>query len=554
MKNIDFKKILLIALGLIILFIPTYVAIANYNSHKPENIVDDVTTVIISDPEGRTYTLTSDNDTTGVISMFNDINQSGTPASALPDSLVGSGFLLVTYSSSDSEFSYKYYFTIDSSECYFADPNGKIYKIGIQQAKAFLGSSYSVYLYKTATPPVLTASDTNVISASELKWFYLVSGGTYQQFEYVPQGNDVLTYDVGNNFSFNFNIEPSYANVKVYKNEELMYDDSISNLDALRKLEIKRHTMLNFVITASWDQEADSEYYGSATYSFNCMIQAPAEFKIGESEIEHGDILVLSGVNVNNPADIQVTFEPALANNFTPVFFTDGELVHALVPFSYDVESGQYKITISYGVTQQSFELNVIKARYDFDRAPTNHKADSSLISLYYSEEDVVDYEKLYAEICKSSEPLKYFSGAFIDYQTPGALTSKGAKLMLGFSREQILADGRTFKHDGIDFEAKAGIEVPAMSSGKVVYKGACDVLGNFVVVDHGYGLKTWYAHLSEISVSVGDIVTTSQTLGKTGNTGFTLENRIHVEFTVFDVPVAPFSLWDEGLIVSNFD
>lgn len=92
------------------------------------------------------------------------------------------------------------------------------------------------------------------------------------------------------------------------------------------------------------------------------------------------------------------------------------------------------------------------------------------------------------------------------------------------------------------------------MSSGKVVYKGACDVLGNFVVVDHGYGLKTWYAHLSEISVSVGDIVTTSQTLGKTGNTGFTLENRIHVEFTVFDVPVAPFSLWDEGLIVSNFD
>ena len=147
-----------------------------------------------------------------------------------------------------------------------------------------------------------------------------------------------------------------------------------------------------------------------------------------------------------------------------------------------------------------------------------------------------------------------YFSGAFINYENAGTLTSKKSTIKLGFSREQTLADGRLIKHDGIDFEAAAGLDVPTMASGKVVYTGNCDVLGNFVVVDHGYGLKTWYAHLSEISVSVGDVVRTSQTLGKTGNTGFTLENRLHIEFTVFDIPVAPFSIWDEGLIVANFN
>ena len=113
MKNIDFKKILLI-----VLFIPTYIAIANYNSQKPDDVIASVTTVTIADPEGRTTTVTSDNDTTGVITLFNNINKSGTPMSNLPESLAGSEFLLVTYKTAESEVSYKYYFTIDSSDCY----------------------------------------------------------------------------------------------------------------------------------------------------------------------------------------------------------------------------------------------------------------------------------------------------------------------------------------------------------------------------------------------------------------------------------------------------
>ncbi len=554
MKNIDFKKILLIALGLIVLFIPTYIAIADYNSKKPDDIVTKVTTLTICDPEGRTYTVSSDNDSADIISIFNNINKSGTPVTSLPDALAGNGFLLVTYSTGESDLSYKYYFTIDSSDCYFADPEGKVYRIAVPQAKEFLGSSYSVYLYKTATPPVLTASESHTISATELKWFYLVSGGTYQQFDYIPETNETLTYDMGNAFSFDFSIDPSYANVKVYNGDELLFDDAINNLSALQNLTITRHTKLDFVITASWDQTAECEYYGSATYTFNTMIMAPAEFKIGETEIEHGDVIVLSGVNVNNPSDVEVTFEPALANNYKPTFFTEGEFVHALIPFSYDVENGAYKITVSYGITKQTFDLTVKDSRYGFNKAPTKHSAAEHLISTYYSEEDVKAYEKLYSEICASSEPLMYFSGAFINYENAGTLTSKKSTIKLGFSREQTLADGRLIKHDGIDFEASAGIDVPTMASGKVIYTGNCDVLGNFVVVDHGYGLKTWYAHLSEISVSVGDVVKTSQALGKTGNTGFTLENRLHIEFTVFDIPVAPFSIWDEGLIIANFN
>jgi len=551
MKNIDFKKILLFALGLVLLFIPTYIAIASYNSQKPSENLPTVSTLTISDPEGRTSTVTSDNDPNGVFEMFNSINASGTPVSSLPDSLAGNGFLLVTFSTPDSDQSYKYYFTTSSSDCYYADPTGKIYKIAINRAKEFLGSSYSVYLYKTATPPVLTASGTSVISATAMEWYYLVSGGTYQQYDYQPSTNDSLTYDVGNNFTFNFSIAPSDSNLKVFNADELLYDGGINDLHDLR---LTRNSTLRFLITASWAQVGESEYYGNASYEFNALVLAPAEFKIGESVIEHGDIVAISGVNVTNPADIKVTFEPQLANGFEPKFYADGELVHALIPFSYDVPNGEYKITVTYGITTQTLNLTVGESRYGFNKAATKYSASEAVISTFYAEDDIAAYNSVRNDICKNTEELKYFSGAFINYETAGTLTSKKSTIKLGFTRENILKDGRTFKHTGIDFEVSAGVDVPAMSSGKVVYAGFCDVLGNFVVVDHGYGLKTWYAHLSEISVSVGDIVRTSQSLGKTGNTGFIIDNRLHVEFTLGDISVAPFSIWDEGIILPIFN
>lgn len=551
MKNIDFKKILTIALALVVLFIPTYVAIANYNNKKPVESTPDVSTLTISDPEGRTSTISSDKDENGIFEMFNGINSSGTPVSSLPDSLAGNGFLLVTFSTPESEHSYKYYFTTNSSECYYTDPSGKIFKIAVNQAKNFLGSAYSVYLYKTATPPVLTASGTNTISASTMNWFYLVSGGTYQQYDYLTSDNADMTYDVGNNFTFNFSIAPTDSNLKVFNADELLYDGGINELHSL---ELTRNTTLRFLITANWAQTNESEYYGNAEYEFNALVLAPAEFKLGESSIEHGDIVVLSGVNVTNPADIKVSFDPILDNNFTPTFFKDGDYVHTLIPFSYDVPNGEYKITVTYGITTQTLNLSVGESRYGFNKAATKYSASEALVSTFYAEDDIAAYNAIRSDICRTTEELKYFSGAFVNYETAGALTSKKSTIKLGFTRESILKDGRTFKHTGIDFEVSAGIDVPAMSSGKVVYAGFCDVLGNFVVVDHGYGLKTWYAHLSEISVSVGDIVRTSQSLGKTGNTGFIIDNRLHIEFTLNNISVAPFSLWDEGIIIPSFD
>ena len=100
----------------------------------------------------------------------------------------------------------------------------------------------------------------------------------------------------------------------------------------------------------------------------------------------------------------------------------------------------------------------------------------------------------------------------------------------------------------GVDFYTYGSVDVPAVNNGRVVYVGNTDLTGKLIVIEHGYGLKSWYSHLNEISVSVGDTVTTGQSIGKTGSTGFIAATGVNMGMTVYNVPVCPYPLWDNGV------
>ena len=69
----------------------------------------------------------------------------------------------------------------------------------------------------------------------------------------------------------------------------------------------------------------------------------------------------------------------------------------------------------------------------------------------------------------------------------------------------------------GSEYLAESGTAVPALISGEVVSTGYCEALGNYVVLHHGLGIQTWYAHLSDRNVQIGDIVATGQAVGTAG-------------------------------------
>ncbi len=100
-----------------------------------------------------------------------------------------------------------------------------------------------------------------------------------------------------------------------------------------------------------------------------------------------------------------------------------------------------------------------------------------------------------------------------------------------GMRRDPIAGNWR--QHSGTDFAAAQGTPVPAAQDGVIKFAGRSGNYGNMVVIDHGEGVETRYAHLSQINVTVGANVTKGQQLGRVGNTGRSTGPHLHYEVRV---------------------
>ena len=94
--------------------------------------------------------------------------------------------------------------------------------------------------------------------------------------------------------------------------------------------------------------------------------------------------------------------------------------------------------------------------------------------------------------------------------------------------------------HSGLDIAAPAGTPIAASASGQVVYAGAMSGYGLIVVIQHGGGVATAYAHNSSISVSVGQSVAQGQTIAAVGCTGHCFGDHVHFEVRVGGSAVDP--------------
>ncbi len=95
-------------------------------------------------------------------------------------------------------------------------------------------------------------------------------------------------------------------------------------------------------------------------------------------------------------------------------------------------------------------------------------------------------------------------------------------------------------RHNGIDFQASWGEAVGVSMAGTVEFAGIKRGYGNLIIVDHGDGISTYYAHLSAIYVGVGQTVTASQVIGAVGSTGRSSGPHLHYEVRLDGRPVNP--------------
>lgn len=140
-----------------------------------------------------------------------------------------------------------------------------------------------------------------------------------------------------------------------------------------------------------------------------------------------------------------------------------------------------------------------------------------------------------------------------------------GPFLPLGNAQvEASFADHRTYfyqakeidqqVHLGFDLAVTSAIPVAAENAGKVLLAEWLGIYGNCVIVDHGMGVASLYAHLSVIDAKVGDTVGKGQVLGRSGMTGLAAGDHLHFTMLVGGRPVNPVEWWDPHWIQDRID
>jgi murein DD-endopeptidase MepM/ murein hydrolase activator NlpD len=122
---------------------------------------------------------------------------------------------------------------------------------------------------------------------------------------------------------------------------------------------------------------------------------------------------------------------------------------------------------------------------------------------------------------------------------TPSIWPVKGW-LTSGFGNRMSPFTGSWTMHNGIDVAARMDTPVASPAAGIVVYEGFDTGLGKMVKIDHGYGLKTTYGHLSKTKVTTGQKIKRGQIIAFVGNTGYSTGPHLHYEVHVNNIPVNP--------------
>lgn len=108
------------------------------------------------------------------------------------------------------------------------------------------------------------------------------------------------------------------------------------------------------------------------------------------------------------------------------------------------------------------------------------------------------------------------------------------------FGRRQDPINGRRAFHEGVDFQARTGEKVNATGKGRVVSAGYSPDYGENIIISHGKGYETMYAHLSKRLVRVGDSIVPGDVIGLVGNSGRSTGSHLHYEIRYRGAPINP--------------
>jgi murein DD-endopeptidase MepM/ murein hydrolase activator NlpD len=234
-------------------------------------------------------------------------------------------------------------------------------------------------------------------------------------------------------------------------------------------------------------------------------------------------VLRLVGASETTIVEAQALFADRAVPFFRP---SDDSAWYALVVANIDMQEREYPLQVLVALadgTLTTLDMRVTVNSGGYIRQ--NFTVPSDRAYLINPEVERNEYARLDA-LTTSITPQKLWT-------TGGFSAPISGEFVSPFGQYRILNSTVQTRHTGWDQKAPVGTAVTAMADGEVVFANQLDIRGNYVLINHGWGIYTGYAHLSQIVVAEGQSIVQGQLLGLSGNTGRSSGPHLHWEISV---------------------
>ena len=284
-------------------------------------------------------------------------------------------------------------------------------------------------------------------------------------------------------------------------------------------------------LTSTWELVPGEILFGKPTDTTTYQTDS-SKISISPLPLKQGETVEIA-VNMLPGA----TYSGSFGNEPISFFSDDGVTYYSFLGIHAQADPGAYPLKITANQpdgTETNFEQLVLLSdvEYGFEYV---------YVTDGLNQTNIDEENALITTALDGKSPERYWNGMFyypVDEPCFGSY----------FGLERNYNDGALYYyHTGVDFPVCASnLNVYAPAAGRVILAEELYVKGNAVIIDHGWGVYSVFAHLSQFNVQVGDFVNAGDIIGLIGNTGRSAGPHLHFEINIGNIPVNPLAWLSE--------
>ncbi len=501
---------------------------------------DKVSAVELTLPDGDVLSLTDRAD----IEFYVDLYLEADPLAAPLREVDGANAVEVYIRRADGNVIFTLYPEVNTNGCFFKNSDGKYYALLSAHAKSLLQRTECAFVYDEggyALPELMfvTGGGDQPIKPTDYTWQYKDIAGNTVDYTAAEKATDTQFFSYYSNIgcTFRFSAEPDSYTVAFYEED----GNALSVTDP-SGLIFTSDTKIKAKIEATWASKGKA-LGGSASYEFDLFYDILPKLTQSASSAEIGDVIYVTFRHLSESESISL--DTQLVTSPLKVLYKE-DYAYVMLPVSAKNTAGDYTLKFTVGDISETFTLSVTTPEGNLCRA----RMDTELYTKYLSPDSIARYENLMQVWCAMEG---------VDMIEAGAAFGKpvDTAALYGYGSYMSVNDVPPYFYlESNDYSLTKGASIKSAQRGTIIYVGEDELMGNMVVVDHGFGVLSHYYNVGKVSegkivgttVQKGEIIGTADVSGMTYKNGEQAEPMLRFGISVNGVFVNPEGFFKGGV------